>query len=132
MLHFGTNNAESYTSREISDKLLKLKTFIGKSCPQYKTIFLTPIIRLDKAKANLKVKQVANHLLHLKIVVVDNRNIINCCICRRELHLKFSGTIQLAKIFCEFWKVKVKVKFWSVKNCSGISNIIQAPVHLLT
>ena len=109
MLHFGTNNAESYTSREISGKLLKLKTFIGKRCPQYKTIFLTPIIRLDKAKANLQVKQVVNHLLHLKIVVVDNRNITDCCICRRDLHLKFSGTIQLAKIFCEFCKVKVEL-----------------------
>ena len=70
-----TNNAESCTSIEILVQLLKLKTFISEKCPQCQTIFLTPTIRLDKAKANLTVRQLANHLLQLKIDVVDKRNI---------------------------------------------------------
>ena len=53
ILHVGTNNAESCTSREILDKLLQLKTFISKKCPQCQTVFSTPTIRSDKAKANL-------------------------------------------------------------------------------
>ena len=68
ILHVGTNNAESCTSREILDqildksfpshllkmkildKLLKLKTFISEKRPQCQTIFSIPTIRSDKAK----------------------------------------------------------------------------------
>ena len=93
ILHVGTNNAESCTSREILDKLLKLKTFISEKCPQCQTIFSTPTIRSDKAKANLTVRQLTNHLLQLEIDVVDNRNITDHCIGRKGLHLNISGTI---------------------------------------
>ena len=104
ILHVGTNNAESFTSREIFDKLLKLKTFISEKCPQCQTIFSTPTIRSDKAKANLTVRQLTNHLLQLEIDVVDNRNITDRCIGRKGLHLNISGTIQLAKNFLNFIK----------------------------
>ena len=63
IFHVGTNNVESCASREILDKLLKLKTFISEKCPQFQTIFSTPTIRSDKAKANLTVRQLKNHLL---------------------------------------------------------------------
>ena len=39
ILHVGTNNAESCTSREILDKLLQLKIFTSKKCPQCQTAF---------------------------------------------------------------------------------------------
>ena len=104
ILHVGTNNAESCNSREILDKVLKLKTFISEKCPQCQTIFSTPTIRSDKAKANLTVRQLTNHLLQLKIDVVDNRNITDRCIGRKGLHLNISGTIQLAKNFLNFIK----------------------------
>ena len=71
ILHVGTNNSESCTSKEILDKPLKLKTFIIEKCPQCQTIFSTPTIRSDKTKAKLTVKQLTNHLLQLKIDVVD-------------------------------------------------------------
>ena len=103
ILHVGTNNAESCTSREILDKLLKLKAFISEKC-QCQTIFSTPTIRSDKAKANLTVRQLTNHLLQLDIDVVDNRNIIDRCIGRKGLHLNISETIQLAKNFLNFTK----------------------------
>ena len=67
ILHVRTNNVESCTSREILDKLLKLKTFISEECPRCQTIFSTPTIWSDKAKANLTVGQLTNHLLQLKI-----------------------------------------------------------------
>ena len=104
ILHAGTNNAESCTSREILDKLLKLKAFISEKCPQCQTIFLNPTIRSDKAKANLTVRKLTNYLLQLKIDVVDNRNITDRCIGRKGPHLNFSGTIQLAKNFVNFTK----------------------------
>ena len=104
ILHVGANNAESCTSREILDKLLKLKTFISEKCPQCQTIFSTPTIRSDKAKANLTVRQLTNHLLQLEVDLVDNRNFTDRCIGRKALHLNISGTIQLAKNFFNFIK----------------------------
>ena len=96
ILHVGTNNVESCASREILDKLLKLKTFISEKCSQCQTfqIFSTPIIRSDKAKTDLTVRQLTNHLLQLKIDVVDNGNITDRCLGRKGLHLNISGTIQ--------------------------------------
>ena len=104
ILHVGTNNAESCTSREIIDKLLVLKTFISEKCPQCQIIFSTPTIRSDKAKANLTLRQLANHLLQIKIDVVDNRNITDRCNGRKGFHLNISGTIQLAKNSLNFIK----------------------------
>ena len=92
ILHVGTNNAESCTSREILDKLLKLKTFISEKCPQCQTIFSTPTIRSDNAKTNLTVTQLTNYFLQLKIDVVDNRNITDRCTGRKGLHLNISVT----------------------------------------
>ena len=100
ILHVGTNNAESCTSREILDKLLKLKTFISEKCPQCQPVFSIPAIRSDKAKANLTtVRQLTNHLLQLKIDAVDSRNITDPCNGRKGLYLNISGTIQLVKNF---------------------------------
>ena len=95
ILHVETNNAESCTSREILDKLLEIKTFITEKSPQCQTIFFsTPTIQSEKAKANLTLRQLTNHLLQLKIDVVDNRNITDRCIGRKGFHLNVSGTIR--------------------------------------
>ena len=104
ILQVGTNNAESCTSGEILHKLLKLKTFVSEKCSQCQTIFSTPTIRSYKGKVNLTVRQLANHLLQAEIVVVDNRDITDRCIGRKELHLNISGTIQLANKFLNFIK----------------------------
>ena len=103
ILHVGTNNSESCTSREILEKLLKLKIFISEKCPQCQTIFSTPTIRSNKVKANLTVRQMINHLLQHKIDVVNNRNIIITG--RKGLHLNISGTIQLVNFFFNFIKI---------------------------
>ena len=99
IFHVGTNNAESSTSREILDKRQKLKDFISEKCPQCQTIFSIPTIRSDKTKGNLTLRQLTNHLLRLKIDVVDNRNITDGCIGRKGLHLNNTRTIQLVKNF---------------------------------
>ena len=95
ILHVGTNNAESCTSREILDKLLKLKkSLISEKCPQCQKIFSNQPIRLHKAKANLTEIQLTNHLLQLKINVVYNRSFTDCGIGRKGFHLNFFGTLR--------------------------------------
>ena len=100
IFHVGTNNAESCSSREILEKLLKLRTFMIEVCTQCQTIFSTK--RADKANVNLTVRQLTNHLSQLKIDVVGNRNITDRCIGRKENHLNFSEKIELAKNFANF------------------------------
>ena len=63
ILHVGTNNSESRTSREILNKLLQLKIFISEKFLQSQTIFSTLTIRSDKAKASLTVRQLTNLFL---------------------------------------------------------------------
>ena len=43
ILHIGTNDAVSNTSREILDKILKLKTYIQKELPKCQITISTPI-----------------------------------------------------------------------------------------
>ena len=59
--------------------------------------------------------------------MVDNRNITDCCIGRKEFHLEISGTIQLPKSFFNFMK-----SFWSVRGFLGISKLIPEPTNPLT
>ena len=54
--------------------------------------------------ASLTVQQLINSILHLKINLVDNRNIADRCIGRKGPHLNFSETIQLAENFVNFIK----------------------------
>ena len=50
------------------------------------------------------MRQSTNHLLQLKIDVMDNRNITGRSIGRKGLHLNISGTTQFAKNFVNFIK----------------------------
>ena len=75
IIHIGTNDAPSSTSREIQDNLLKLKALVKENLPQFKVWLSTPTLRTDNGKTILTVPQLVNHLLNLNIDVIDNRNI---------------------------------------------------------
>ena len=51
VLHVGTNDFATRTSREIFDDLLLLKGVISKTLPNYKVIFLQPTLQMDNGKA---------------------------------------------------------------------------------
>ena len=48
ILHVGTNGTNKYWSREILDKLLHLRLFIGSELPTSRIIISTPTYRNDK------------------------------------------------------------------------------------
>ena len=56
ILLIGTNYALDNTSREILDKVLKLKTYIQKELPKCKITISTPIKRHNHGKASLSKK----------------------------------------------------------------------------
>ena len=49
ILHVGTNDSVSRTSREILDDLLQFKSAITKTLPNYHLIFLQSALRVEKA-----------------------------------------------------------------------------------
>ena len=53
ILHIGTNDAVSKTSRQILDELLQLKQYVINTLPTYRLIVSRPTIRTDSDKAAL-------------------------------------------------------------------------------
>ena len=101
IIHTGTNEAPSSTSREIQDKLLKLKALVNEKLPQCKVWLSIPTLRTDNGKATLTVSRLVNHLLNLTIDVIDNRNIKSRHHSRKGLHLNDSGSKLLSRNFLE-------------------------------
>ena len=72
IVHIGTNDATRSASRDILDKLLKLKTLIKETLPESKVTFSSPAIRSEAA---LMVRNLCDHLVHLNMDILDNSNI---------------------------------------------------------
>ena len=104
IVHTGTNDAPSSTSREIQDNLLKLKALVNEKLPQCKVCLSTPTLRTDNGKATLTVSKLVNHL-NLNIDVIDNRNIKNRHLSRKDLHSNDSRSKLLARNVLE--KIKL-------------------------
>ena len=97
IVHIGTNDATRSTSREILDKLLKLKTLIKETLPETEVTFSTSTIRSDNGKAALTVRNLCDHLSDLNINILDNRNITSKHLGRKGLHLNKASSTRLAK-----------------------------------
>ena len=67
IIHSGTNDATRLTSREVLEKLLKLKTLIKETLLETEVTFSTPTIRSDNGKAALTVRNLCDHLLDLNM-----------------------------------------------------------------
>ena len=93
----GTNDTTRSTSREILDKLLKLKILIKETLPETEITFSTPNIRSYNGKAALTVRNLCDHLLVLNMNILDNRNITSKHVGRKGLHLNKTGSTRLAK-----------------------------------
>ena len=87
IVHKGTNDATRSTSREILDRLLKLKTLVKETLPEREVTFSTPTIRSDNCKAALTERNLCDYLLNLKNMdILDNRNINSKHLGRKGLH----------------------------------------------
>ena len=96
ILHVGTNDINEYSSREILDKLLSIKSFIESELPTCKIIISTPTYRNDNAKCGLTIKDLCDHILNLNLGIVDNTNICGVHLGKRGLHMNGKGTGRLA------------------------------------
>ena len=96
ILHIGTNDALNNTSREILDKILKLKTYIQKELMKCKITISTPMSRHDHGKAALTISHLSKKFKDLSISIVDNSNIGAIYLNIGGLHLNDEGLGRLA------------------------------------
>ena len=87
ILHIGTKDAFDNTSREILEKILKLKTYIRKELPKCKITNSTPIKRLDHGKISLTIPQLSQKLKDLSTSFVYKSNIGAFSLSSGGLHL---------------------------------------------
>ena len=99
ILHVGTNDAKTNTSKKIVDDLLILKSNISKQLPSCRIVLWKPIIRHDNGKANLAIRNVNKHLLALQSECIENDNISSQHLGRIGLHLNPKGKGRLALNF---------------------------------
>ena len=105
IIHAGTNDAVKFTSTDILNKLLLLKSFIQVKLPDAKIITSTATLRSDHGKAALTERQLTNHLINLRIDILDNRNISGKRLSGIGLHLNQLGSNLLTKnIISKLWK----------------------------
>ena len=95
-LHIGTNYAVSNTSREILDKILKLKTYIQKELPKCQITISTPVKRHNHRKASLTISHLSKKFKDLSKSIVDNPNIVAFYLNGGGFHLNDKGLERLA------------------------------------
>ena len=98
ILHIGTNDALDNTSREILNKIFKLKTYIYRgNYRNAKSLFKHRLNDpWDHGKASLTISHLSKKSKDLSISVVDNSNIGAFYLNSGGLHLKSKGLGRLA------------------------------------
>ena len=91
ILHVGTNDTGSKTSKDILKSLTDLKDVIRVQLPSTKVIFSTPIKRFDNPKSQLCVDHLSTNLRESGHEIVDNINIQSDGIGKKGLHLNNKG-----------------------------------------
>ena len=99
ILHVGTNDATTNTSKKIVDDLLILKSNILKQLPSCRIVLWKPIIRHDNGKASLTIRNVNKHLSALQSECIEKHNISSQHFGRKGLHLNPKGKGRLALNF---------------------------------
>ena len=75
VIHVGNNHAVKFTSRDILNKLLQVKSFIQEKFADAVSTFSTPTLRSVNGKMALTVRQLTNHLINLKTDILDNKHL---------------------------------------------------------
>ena len=108
IIHAGTNDTVKFTSRDILNRLLQLKTFIQEKLPDKEITISTPTPTEDNSRAALTVRQLTYHPINLKLDILDKRDITGKHLSRKSLHLNKYGSNFLTKNIIfelpKFWK----------------------------
>ena len=104
ILHVGTNNIVSDSSKVILKKINSLIPYIKINNPKCRIIISQPVRRTDNGKATLTLNNFNKLLTELHVDKIDNSNVDVSCLGKRGLHLNSIGTGELALNFVKFLK----------------------------
>ena len=104
ILHVGTNDSNVKTADEMFGELMHLREFIQNSLPDCTIYLSTPTLRIDNAKANATLRELANKLKVSSLDIVDNGNISSEGIGKKGLHLNEKGSGRLALNYINLMK----------------------------
>ena len=102
ILHVGTNNTVSDSSKVILKKINSLISYVKINNTECRIIISQPVRRTDSGKATLTLNNLNKLLVELDFDKIDNSNIDVSCLGKRGLHLNSIGTGKLALNFIKF------------------------------
>ena len=102
ILHVGTNNTVSDSSKVILKKINSLISYIKINNPECRIIISQPVRRTDNGKATLTLNNLNKLLAELDVDKIDKSNIDVSCLGKHGLHLNSIGTGKLALNFIKF------------------------------
>ena len=111
ILHVGTNNTVSDSSKVILKKINSLISYIKINNPECRIIISQPVRRTDNGKATLTLNNLNKLLAELDVDKIDNSNIDVSCLGKSGLHLNSIGTGKLALNFIKFLKAFCNADF---------------------
>ena len=101
ILHIGTNDAVSKTSRQILDELLQLKQHLINTLPTCRVIVSRIMIRTDNGKAALTLSNFNKLFAQLEVDFINYVNIKEVHLGRKGLHLNKKGKDRLELNFLQ-------------------------------
>ena len=111
ILHVGTNNTVSDSSKVILKKINSLISYIKINNPECRIIISQPVRRTDNGKATLTLNNLNKSLAEFDVDEIDNSNIDVSCLGKRGLYLNSIGTGKLALNFIKFLKTFCNADF---------------------
>ena len=93
ILHVGTNNTVSDSSKVILKKISSLISCIKINNPEFRIIISQLVRRTDKGKTMLTLNNLNKLLAELDVEKIDNSNIVASCLGKCGLHLNSIGTL---------------------------------------
>ena len=99
ILHVGSNDAISKSSRNIYTEITNLRSYIEDCFPETKVVVSCPVLRTDNQKANRTLQEVDSKLKGSNFDLVLNDNITDTHLGKKGLHLNDKGSGRLAVNF---------------------------------
>ena len=112
ILHIGTNDVVSKTSRQILDELLQLKQHIINTLPTCWVIVSRIMIETDNGKATLTLSNFNKTFAQLEVDFINHLNIKEVHLGRKGLHLNKKGKNRLEMNFLQ----NLRKLWWSTEG----------------
>ena len=136
ILHVGTNDSVSRTSREILDDLLQLKSAFTKTLPNCQVIFSQPTLGVDNGKAALILHRLNQHFPELNYVTYEGKHLESNCsgVNKNSIYKNdnFCNTIQKLRVNNPLRIIAGQLNISSIRNkFDALCSIFKQKIDIL-